>query len=115
MPNGGAFDGPLGVVSALAAVDALRADGFTPARPIGVVNFVDEEGARFGVACAGSRLLTGQLSAADAGRRWSTPTASAGSRPPDGPASTPRISVATTKRCAGSGRSSNCTSSRAAG
>ena len=69
VPNGGAFDGPLGVVSALAAVDALRAVGFTPARPIGVVNFVDEEGARFGVACAGSRLLTGQLSVADAGRR----------------------------------------------
>ena len=29
--------------------------GFRPARPIGVVNFADEEGARFGVACAGSR------------------------------------------------------------
>jgi N-carbamoyl-L-amino-acid hydrolase len=63
VPDGGAFDGPLGVVSALAAAAALRADGFRPARPIGVVNFVDEEGARFGVACAGSRLLTGALAA----------------------------------------------------
>jgi beta-ureidopropionase / N-carbamoyl-L-amino-acid hydrolase len=62
VPDGGAFDGPLGVMSALAAVAALRADGFRPARPIGVVNFVDEEGARFGVACGGSRLLTGVLS-----------------------------------------------------
>jgi N-carbamoyl-L-amino-acid hydrolase len=61
VPDGGAFDGPLGVVSALAAAAALRADGFRPARPIGVVNFVDEEGARFGVACGGSRLLTGAL------------------------------------------------------
>ncbi len=61
VPDGGAFDGPLGVVSALAAVDALRRDGFRPARPIGVVNFVDEEGARFGVACAGSRVITGAL------------------------------------------------------
>ena len=61
VPDGGAFDGPLGVVSALATVDALRAAGVTPGRPIGVVNFVDEEGARFGVACAGSRLITGQL------------------------------------------------------
>ncbi len=61
VPDGGAFDGPLGVVSALAAVDALRADRFAPSRPIGVVNFADEEGARFGIACAGSRIITGQL------------------------------------------------------
>ena len=63
VPDGGAFDGPLGVVSALAAVDALRDSGFEPARPVGVVNFVDEEGARFGVACAGSRVLTGAMTA----------------------------------------------------
>ena len=63
VPDGGAFDGPLGVVSALVAVDALRSKGFVPSRPIGVVNFADEEGARFGVACAGSRLLTGALGA----------------------------------------------------
>ena len=62
VPDGGAFDGPLGVVSALLAVDRLRADGLTPRRPIGVVNFVDEEGARFGVSCAGSRMITGVLS-----------------------------------------------------
>jgi beta-ureidopropionase / N-carbamoyl-L-amino-acid hydrolase len=62
VPDGGAFDGPLGVVSALVAVDALRDRGFAPVRPIGVVNFVDEEGARFGVACAGSRIITGALS-----------------------------------------------------
>ncbi len=61
VPAGGAFDGPLGVVSAFAAVDALRADGVVPSRPLGVVNFCDEEGARFGVACAGSRMLTGAL------------------------------------------------------
>jgi beta-ureidopropionase / N-carbamoyl-L-amino-acid hydrolase len=63
VPDGGAFDGPLGVVSALVAVDALRRKGFVPSRPVGVVNFADEEGARFGVACAGSRLLTGALAA----------------------------------------------------
>lgn len=63
VPDGGAFDGPLGVVSALAAVDALRARGVTPARPLGVAVFGDEEGARFGVACAGSRVLTGALAA----------------------------------------------------
>ena len=63
VPDGGAFDGPLGVVSAFAALDSLRANGFTPNRPIGVVNFGDEEGARFGVACAGSQILTGALDA----------------------------------------------------
>ncbi|GAB3440881.1 allantoate amidohydrolase [Phycicoccus ginsengisoli] len=63
VPDGGAFDGPLGVVSALAAVDALQDRGFQPSRPIGVVNFVDEEGARFGVACAGSRVITGAMTA----------------------------------------------------
>ena len=62
VPDGGAFDGPLGVVSALAAVDALRARDVRPSRPIAVVNFVDEEGARFGVACAGSRTISGALS-----------------------------------------------------
>jgi N-carbamoyl-L-amino-acid hydrolase len=61
VPDGGAYDGPLGVVSAFAALDRLRAAGIRPARPLGVVNFADEEGARFGVACAGSRLLTGVL------------------------------------------------------
>ena len=71
VPDGGAFDGPLGVVSAFAALDLLRdllrARGVPPRRPVGVVNFVDEEGARFGVACAGSRLITGAL-APDAAR-----------------------------------------------
>jgi beta-ureidopropionase / N-carbamoyl-L-amino-acid hydrolase len=61
VPDGGAYDGPLGVVSAFAAVDALRTKGFQPAKPIVVANFVDEEGTRFGTACAGSRLLTGAL------------------------------------------------------
>jgi len=63
VPQGGAFDGPLGVVSAFAAVDTLRAAGLTPRIPLGVACFGDEEGARFGIACAGSRLLTGALGA----------------------------------------------------
>ena len=61
VPDGGAFDGPLGVVSAFAALDLLRSRGLLPRRPLGIVCFGDEEGARFGVACAGSRLLTGVL------------------------------------------------------
>lgn len=63
VPGGGAFDGPLGVVSALLAVDELRLRGITPARPLALACFVEEEGGRFGLPCLGSRLLTG---AADA-------------------------------------------------
>ncbi len=61
VPDGGAYDGPLGVVSAFAALDALRDRGFRPSMPVGIACFGDEEGARFGVACAGSRMLTGVL------------------------------------------------------
>lgn len=57
--DGGAYDGPLGVVTALAAVDQLRDRGFSPSKPVGIGSFVEEEGSRFGLACLGSRLLTG--------------------------------------------------------
>jgi N-carbamoyl-L-amino-acid hydrolase len=60
VPQGGAYDGPLGVVSALLAVDLLRERGMTACRPLGIVVFTEEEGARFGVPCLGSRLLTGE-------------------------------------------------------
>ena len=63
VPGGGAFDGPLGAASAFAALDALRADGVRPVRPLGIVNFSDEEGARFGLACLGSRAVTGTVGA----------------------------------------------------
>lgn len=66
VPGGGAFDGPLGVVSAFAAIDLLRARGVEPTRPLGVAAFVEEEGARFGVACLGSRLLSGAIDPARA-------------------------------------------------
>ncbi|MEO8329212.1 MAG: allantoate amidohydrolase, partial [Candidatus Nanopelagicales bacterium] len=61
--DGGAFDGPLGVVSSLAAIDELRERDVVPRRPLAVAAFADEEGARFGIACAGSRLAVGALDA----------------------------------------------------
>ncbi|WP_426977307.1 allantoate amidohydrolase [Pseudarthrobacter sp. O4] len=61
VPGGGAFDGPLGVASALVAVDILKSRIATPARPLAVVVFPEEEGSRFGVACLGSRLMTGAI------------------------------------------------------
>ena len=63
VPGGGAYDGPLGVVSALEAVARLQATGFVPSRPCAVLVFAEEEGSRFGVACLGSRLLSGAIDA----------------------------------------------------
>ncbi|MFE1167962.1 allantoate amidohydrolase [Nocardiopsis sp. NPDC058789] len=88
VPDGGAFDGPLGVASALAAVDELRARGFTPARPLVLGVFVEEEGGRFGVPCLGSRLSTGEIDPARArsltdasGVTWERAMAGAGLDP----------------------------------
>jgi N-carbamoyl-L-amino-acid hydrolase len=63
VPGGGAFDGALGVVSALDAVETLQVKGFVPVKPFAVVVFAEEEGGRFGVPCLGSRLLTGSIDA----------------------------------------------------
>jgi beta-ureidopropionase / N-carbamoyl-L-amino-acid hydrolase len=61
VPDGGAFDGPLGVVSALAAVDLLKEKNFYPERSVVLAAFTEEEGARFGLPCLGSRLMTGAV------------------------------------------------------
>ena len=61
VPGGGAFDGPLGVVSALDVVARLKSAGVVPSRPVAVLVFAEEEGSRFGVACLGSRLMTGAI------------------------------------------------------
>jgi N-carbamoyl-L-amino-acid hydrolase len=61
VPHGGGYDGPLGIVSGFLALDELRARGLRPGRPLGVAAFAEEEGSRFGVACLGSRLLTGAV------------------------------------------------------
>jgi allantoate deiminase len=63
VPNGGRFDGALGVVAGLAAVAA--ASRAPHARTIAVVAFRDEEGWRFGRGFFGSRALCGQLAAGE--------------------------------------------------
>lgn len=63
VPGGGAFDGPLGVASALVALDILQAGGLRPERPLAIAVFPEEEGSRFGVACLGTRVLTGAIDA----------------------------------------------------
>ena len=61
VPGGGALDGPLGVASALSAVARLKERGFVPVRPVAVIAFAEEEGSRFGIACLGSKLMTGAV------------------------------------------------------
>ncbi|MEF8857182.1 MAG: hydantoinase/carbamoylase family amidase [Haloplanus sp.] len=66
VPEGGIFDGPLGVYAALEAVRAMRAAGVEPERPVEVVSFTEEEGARFGPGLVGSSVAAGVRDAADA-------------------------------------------------
>ena len=61
VPEGGRFDGALGVLCAVEAVDALRDDGVRFRRPVEVVGWCDEEGARFGVGLFGSYAAFGRL------------------------------------------------------
>lgn len=58
---GGKFDGPLGVLGALAAVRALNAAGRTTRRSIEVVNWTNEEGARFSPGLMGSAVFANVL------------------------------------------------------
>jgi beta-ureidopropionase / N-carbamoyl-L-amino-acid hydrolase len=60
-PNGGAYDGALGVVSALVAAAALIEAGSPRRHPLAVVAFVDEEGARFRTPTFASLAITGRL------------------------------------------------------
>ena len=50
---GGAYDGDLGVVGAIAAIRALREEGFMPQKSIEAVMFTTEEASRFNVPCLG--------------------------------------------------------------
>ncbi|MBN8929201.1 MAG: hypothetical protein BGO51_01650 [Rhodospirillales bacterium 69-11] len=59
---GGKFDGPLGVLAALAAMRALDAAGVTTRRAIEVVNWTNEEGCRFFPGLMGSAVFAGALS-----------------------------------------------------
>lgn len=59
VPQGGPFDGTLGVCAALEAVRTIKAAGLEPARPIEVVCTADEEG-RFG-GMLGSQAICGEV------------------------------------------------------
>ena len=63
--NGGNFDGPLGVLGGIEVLQTMQEEGVETERPVEVVAFTDEEGARFSLGMVGSRALTGALSQED--------------------------------------------------
>ena len=65
VPNGGMFDGALGIVTALECLRGWHEEGWQPLRPVKVIAFVEEEGSRFGSVCFGSRSMAGELREAD--------------------------------------------------
>ncbi len=69
VPNGGRYDGALGVLAALDVVRRLRAEGIEPRRPLWVVSFNDEEGARFQTGMLGSRAFCADCDLEDWSRR----------------------------------------------
>lgn len=63
VPNGGAFDGIAGVVAAMEVARALVTHRIQPRHTLRFVAFAAEEGARFGQACTGSRIIAGLTTA----------------------------------------------------
>jgi len=59
VPRGGKYDGVVGVVCALEALEIIQAEGIVPGRPLELVIFSEEEGPNFGSPLAGSKALTG--------------------------------------------------------
>jgi allantoate deiminase len=61
VPNGGAFDGPAGVIAGLETAFVFQELGLKPERSVEIIAMIEEEGGRFGSGLLGSRLLTGQV------------------------------------------------------
>lgn len=66
--DAGKYDGPLGVLTAIAAVQRLHERGVKLPFHLEVAGFSDEEGVRYQTAYLGSRALAGTLNAADLAR-----------------------------------------------
>ena len=64
--DAGIYDGCYGVLAGLSVIEALRAAGFRPARPIAVAAFTNEEGVRYAPDMLGSLVHAGGLSVAAA-------------------------------------------------
>ena len=62
--NAGKYDGALGVIAAVAAIEELESEGVTLPFPVHVLGFPDEEGVRFQSTYLGSAGIVGGLDAA---------------------------------------------------
>ncbi|MBT2615788.1 MULTISPECIES: Zn-dependent hydrolase [unclassified Bacillus (in: firmicutes)] len=62
VPNGGAYDGPAGVIVALEVAALFAENQLTPKYPLEIVALIEEEGARFCGGLMGSRGIVGTLS-----------------------------------------------------
>lgn len=60
-PNGGIYDGQLGVVAALELLRTLRDEQRETAHPIEIVNWTNEEGSRFQPGLQGSGVWSGEF------------------------------------------------------
>jgi N-carbamoyl-L-amino-acid hydrolase len=65
-PSGGRYDGQLGVLCALETLRALDDAGVETRRPVEIVNWTNEEGARFEHAMLGSGVFTDVVSTEEA-------------------------------------------------
>ena len=65
VPNGGNYDGVVGVLSAIEVVRSIIDDGFEHDHTIAVVDFMCEESSRFGAATLGSKAMRGKLTLND--------------------------------------------------
>ncbi|MCB0864517.1 MAG: Zn-dependent hydrolase [Solirubrobacterales bacterium] len=65
VPDGGWLDGALGVMAALGVLRAWSQAGSPPPRDIVLIDFADEEGARFGRSLFGSSAMAGHLDPAE--------------------------------------------------
>lgn len=65
VPNGGKYDGALGVLAAIEVVHTLQEQQIQLQHPIKVIAFKDEEGSRFNFGMIGSRAVAGTLAAED--------------------------------------------------
>jgi beta-ureidopropionase / N-carbamoyl-L-amino-acid hydrolase len=70
VPNGGNFDGDLGSLAALGAIEALAAGGVTTRHPLEMVIWAHEEGFAFGRGLACSRIAAGDFMPADLDEVW---------------------------------------------
>lgn len=61
VPNGGFYDGTLGVMAGLEALSSIKEAGIKLKRPLWLINFSCEESSRFKTATIGSKIISGKL------------------------------------------------------